>query len=186
MITWSRLKYVRSYILMLTITIKNTFFEENEMILDFNIHCEGSRFLNFHGLVDPLCGTSWHKWNRYKLHRGIELVPWHKERPPSLVYDLCHGTRRGLFWPLLDPMEKVWYCASWTNTTCSNMLVPLGQVVFVPLAQAQPVPICLWHWDKVSPWPILGSFLIKNQRGHVRISEIPYQKSLSNLSKIET
>jgi len=49
------------------------------------------------GLVDTLFGTSWHKWNRYKLHRGIELVPWHKEWPPSWVYDLCHGTRRGLF-----------------------------------------------------------------------------------------
>jgi len=34
-----------------------------------------------HGLVDPLFVTSWHKWNRYKLHRGIELVPWHKEWP---------------------------------------------------------------------------------------------------------
>ena len=143
-----------------------------------------------HGLVDPLCGTSWHKWNRYKLHRGIELVPWHRERPPSWVYDLCHGTRRGLFWPLLDPMEQVWYsqraCASGTNTTCSNMLVPLGQVVLVPPAQAQPVPICLCHRDKVGQWPILGSFLIKNQRGPNRISEIPYQKSLSNWSKIET
>jgi len=52
---------------------------------------------NLHGLVDPLLGTSWHKWNRYKLHRGIELVPSHKEWPPSWVYDLCHGTRRGLF-----------------------------------------------------------------------------------------
>jgi len=37
MITWSRLKYIRSYILMLTITIKNTFLEENEMILNFKI-----------------------------------------------------------------------------------------------------------------------------------------------------
>jgi len=51
----------------------------------------------FHGLVDPLFGTSWHKWNRYKLHRGIELDPWVKEWPPSWVYDLTHGTRRGLF-----------------------------------------------------------------------------------------
>ena len=52
---------------------------------------------NLHGLVDPLFGTSWHKWNRYNLHGGIELVPCHKECPPSWVYDLCHGTRRGLF-----------------------------------------------------------------------------------------
>ena len=33
----------------------------------------------FHVLLDPPFGTSWHKWNRYKLHRGIELVSWHKE-----------------------------------------------------------------------------------------------------------
>ena len=39
------------------------------------------RSKTFHGLVDPLFVTSWHKWNRYKLHRGIELVPWHKEWP---------------------------------------------------------------------------------------------------------
>jgi len=32
------------------------------------------------GLVDPLFDTSWHKWNRYKLHR----VPWYKEWPTSL------------------------------------------------------------------------------------------------------
>jgi len=157
-------------------------------------------YKTFHGLVHPLCGTSWHKWNRYKLHGGIELVPWHKERPPSWVYDLCHGTRRGLLWPLLVPMGQVWYsqpaCPTGTNTTCTNMLVPLKQVVLVPLGQAQPVPICLSHWDrlclsqllvpvgqvwyrhhpsKVSPWPILGSFLIKNQRGPNHISEIPYQ-----------
>jgi len=111
-------------------------------------------FAHLHGLVDPLCGTSWHKWNRYKLHRGIELVPWHKERPPSWVYDLC----RGLFWPLLVPMGQVWYnqpaCPTGTNATCSNILVPLGQVVLVPLGQAQPVPICLSHWDRLclSQW----------------------------------
>jgi len=35
----------------------------------------------FHGLVDPLCGTSWDKWNWDKLHRG---------------YRACPGTRKGL------------------------------------------------------------------------------------------
>ena len=35
----------------------------------------------FHGLVDPLCGTSWDKWNWDKLHRG---------------YRTCPGTRKGL------------------------------------------------------------------------------------------
>jgi len=89
-----------------------------------------------HGLVDPLFGTSWHKWNRYKLHRGIDLVPCHKEWPPSWVYDLCHGTRRGLFWPVLDPMEQVWF---------NQVVVPVGQV--------QPVPICLSHWDRLYLFP---------------------------------
>jgi len=133
----------------------------------------------FHVLLDPPFGTSWHKWNRYKLHRGIELVPWHKEWPPSCVYYLCHATRRGLFRPVLDPREQVWYsqlaCASRTSTTYSNMLVLLGQVVLVPQAQAQLVPICLCHRDQVPE-----SSLIKNQRGPNRISEIPYQNSVKN------
>ena len=34
-----------------------------------------------HGLVVPLCGTSWDKWNWDKLHRG---------------YRACPGTRKGL------------------------------------------------------------------------------------------
>ena len=40
-----------------------------------------SRPLLSHGLVDPLCGTSWDKWNWDKLHRG---------------YRACPGTRKGL------------------------------------------------------------------------------------------
>jgi len=107
---------------------------------------------------------------------GIWLVPWHKER-----FLLTSPRPNGL--------EQVWYsqpaCASGTSTTCSNILVPLGQVVLVPQAQALPVPIYLCHRDQV-PGPILGSSLIKNQRGPNRISEIPYQKSVSNRSKIET
>jgi len=39
---------------------------------------------------------------------GIELVP-DKEKPPAWVYDLSHGTRRGLFSPLLVPVGQVWY-----------------------------------------------------------------------------
>jgi len=52
-------------------------------------------------------------------------------------------------------MAQVWYsqpaCPSptGTNTTCSNMLVPLGQVVLVPQGQEQTVPICLSHWDRL-------------------------------------
>jgi len=53
----------------------------------------------FHGLVDPLCGTSWDKWNWDKLHCGYRACPrpGGKERSPAWVYDLSHGTRRGLF-----------------------------------------------------------------------------------------
>jgi len=29
----------------------------------------------FHGLVDPLCGTSWDKWNWDKLHRVYRACP---------------------------------------------------------------------------------------------------------------
>jgi len=74
----------------------------------------------FHGLVDPLFGSSWQEWHRYKLHRGIELDPWVKEWPPSWVYDLTHGRRRGLFWPLLDPMEQVWYSQLGTGLVQPN------------------------------------------------------------------
>jgi len=57
-----------------------------------------------HGLADPLCGTSWDTWNWDKLHLGYRACPGtrkslsrDKERPPAWVYDLSHGTRRGLF-----------------------------------------------------------------------------------------
>jgi len=30
---------------------------------------------HFHGLVDPLCESSWDKWNRDKLHRGYRACP---------------------------------------------------------------------------------------------------------------
>jgi len=83
----------------------------------------------------------------------------------------------------------------------------LGEAVFAALGQAQFVRICLSHWDrlclsqwlvtvgqakyrhypsKVSPWPSLGWFLIKNQKGLNQISEIPYQTSVWNWSKILT
>ena len=69
----------------------------------------------------------------------------------------------------------------WTCSLLLWFMIPprpcLGQVVLVPQAQEQPVPICLCHRDQV-PWPILGSSLIKDQRGPNRISEIPDQKSV--------
>ena len=86
----------------------------------------------FHVLVDPLCGTSWDKWNWYKLHRG---------------YRACPGTRKGLQRGYMTcPMGQgeVYFDLSQSQ---------LGQAVLVPLGQAQ-VPICLSHWDRLclSQW----------------------------------
>jgi len=78
---------------------KSTFIGKMLSQAEFSdLETEGSLFATiFHGLVDPLFGSSWQEWHRYKLHRGIELDPWVKEWPPSRVYDLTHGRRRGLF-----------------------------------------------------------------------------------------
>jgi len=139
-----------------------------------------------HGVVDPLCGTSWEKWNWYKLHRG---------------YRACPGTRKGLQRGYMTcPMGQGEM--SWDLSQSQ-----LGQTVLVPMGQAQFVPICVSNWDrlclsqwlvplgqaryrhhpsKVSPWPSLGSFLIKNQSSPNWILEIPYQKSVWNWSKTLT
>jgi hypothetical protein len=128
-----------------------------------------------HGLVDPLCGTSWDKWNWDNFHRG---------------YRACPGTRKGLHRGYMTcpiGQEEVSFDLSlsqWDRFGTGSLPVPLGQ--------AQPVPIFLSHWDrlclsqllvavgqvwyrhrpsKVGPWPRLRSFLIKNQRGPNRISE---------------
>ena len=62
-----------------------------------------------------------------------------------------------------------------TGTGCACPVVfPVGQVWY------------RHHPSKVGPWPILRPFLIKNRRGPNQISDISYQKSLSNWSKIET
>ena len=64
----------------------------------------------------------------------------------------------------------------------SNLNKIFGMKLLVPAGQ-------VWYRhnsSKVGPWPSLGSFLINNHRGPNRISEIPYQKSLSKWSKIET
>jgi len=45
---------------------------------------------------------------------------------------------------------------------------------------------CQWLLPVGQVWNRHHSFLIKNQRGPNRIPEIPYQKSVSNWSKIET
>jgi len=49
------------------------------LLIDFCTHQRLVR--KFHGLVDPLCGTSWDKWNWDKLHLG---------------YIACPRTRKGL------------------------------------------------------------------------------------------
>jgi len=79
-------------------------------------------FKENHGLVDPLCGTSWDKWNWDKLHRGYGAFP---------------GTRKGLQRGYMTcPMGqgKVSFDLSQSQ---------LGQAVLVPLGQAQLVPICV-------------------------------------------
>jgi len=107
-----------------TACIKKHFQGQSSFLSQFD-----ERERKVHGLVDPLFVTSWHKWNRYKLHRGKSLCHGTRNGPME-VYDLCHGSRRGFFWPLLDPMEQVWFsqpaCASGTSTTYANLLVPPG------------------------------------------------------------
>ena len=44
--------------------------EEFDRIRRFETSPNGCHQERFHGLVDPLCGTSWEKWNWDKLHRG--------------------------------------------------------------------------------------------------------------------
>jgi len=106
-------------------------------------------------LVDPLCWTSWDKWNWYKFHRG---------------YRSCPGTRKGLQRGYMTcPMGQ-------GEVSFDLSQSQLGQAVLVPLGQP----------SKVSPWPSSRWFLIKNQRGPNRISEILHQKSVWNWSKILT
>jgi len=116
----------------------------------------------FHGLVDPLCGTSWDKWNWDKLHRG---------------YRACPGTRKGL-------QRGYMTCPMGQGEVSFDLSQShLGQAVLVSLGQAQLVPICLSHWDrlclsqwlvpvgqaryrhhpsKVSPWPSLHRALCQD------------------------
>ena len=86
-----------------------------------------------HGLVDPLCGTSWDKWNWYKLHRGYRAWP---------------GTRKGLQCGYMTcPMGQ-------GEVSFDLSQSQLGQAVLVPLGHVQLVPICLSHWDRLflSQW----------------------------------
>jgi len=147
-----------------------------------------------HSLVDPLCGTSWDKWNWGKIHRGYRtcpgtrkglqrgymtrLVPWDKERSLLTFPSPC-GT--GLVqaaclshWDKHNLSQSA--CFHWDRLYLSQLFVPVGQVGHSH------------HPSKVSPWASLawGSFLIKYQRGPNPILEVPYQKLLSNWSKIET
>ena len=77
-------------------------------------------------------------------------------------------------------------CPTGTSATCANLLVPLGQVVLVPVAcpsgtslvQAPPFESRSMTNFRVIPY--------QKPKSPNQISEIPYQKSLSNWSKIET
>jgi len=136
-----------------------------------------------------LCGTKWDKLDSDRFHHGHRACPATRK-------DLQRGY-------MTCPWDKERSLLTFPSPSGTG----LRQAQPVPLTQAQPVPICLSHWDrlclsqwlvpvgqvwyrhhpsKAGPWPSLGSFLIKNQRGPNRIPEIPYQKSVSNWSKIET
>ena len=69
-------------------------------------------------------------------------------------------------------------CPTGTSTACPNLLVPLGQVVLVPVASPSGTGLV--------QAPLISCQKLKNQGGPNRIREIPYQKSVSNWSKIET
>ena len=95
---------------------------------EINSHCTHAIRRLFYGLVVPLCGTSWDKvdWDRF--HRG---------------HRACPATRTGL--------QRVYM-------TCPQVSFDLSQSqwdrfgtgsVLVPLGQAQPVPMCLSHWDRL-------------------------------------
>jgi len=82
----------------------------------------------FHGLVDPLCGTSWDNWNWNKLHRG---------------YRVCPGTMKGL-------QRGYMTCPMGQGEVSFDLFQSqLGQAVLVPLGQARHVPICLSHCDRL-------------------------------------
>jgi len=86
-----------------------------------------------HGLVDPLCGTSWDEWNWDKLHRGYRACPG--TRKGLQRGDMtCPMARRGLFWPFPVPIGTSCACPTGTSCACTYLPVPLGQVVVVPVA----------------------------------------------------
>ena len=125
-----------------------------------------------HGLVVPLRATSWDKLDWDRFHRGHRACP-------ATRTGLQRGYMTGLFWPFPVRVGQVWdkhnlshwdkhslsqsACPTGTGTGCVQWLVPVGQVWYTQ------------HPSKAGPWPSLGSFLIKNQRGPSRIPEIPYQ-----------
>ena len=119
---------------------------------------------------------------------GIEPVPGTRTassvgQPLVWVYNLSMGQGTGLFWPFPVPVGQVWYrqhaCTMRLYQTC-----PTGTG-----------RVNLPHWDRHFACPTLpksaldkvwGLSLSKTQRGPNRITEIPYQKSVSNWSKTET
>ena len=102
---------------------------------------------NFHGLVDPLFVTSWQKWNRYKLHCGIELVPWHKEWPDGGIWLVPWHKERfiltsprpngtGLVQPTWNRFESRVFIENWkwVSKGCGSYLIHPGKpLAFPPL-----------------------------------------------------
>jgi len=119
---------------------------------------------SFHGLVVPLCGTGWDRLDWDRFHRGYRACPATGTGLQGGMWPV-HGTGTGLFWPFPVPVGQVWYkqrtCPTETSTTCSNLPVPLGQVVRVPVGHVW----YSYHPSKVGTWSSLGSFLIKKPKG---------------------
>jgi len=90
----------------------------------------------FHGLVVPLCGTSWDKLDWDRFHHG---------------HRACPATRTGL---QCGYMTCLWDKDRSLLSFPSPSRTGLGQAQPVPLGQAQSVPICLSHWDRLclSQW----------------------------------
>jgi len=115
----------------------------------------------FHGLADPLCGTSWDKWNWDKLHRGyracpgqgkassvgIWLVPWDKERS---LFTFTSPSRTGLV--------QIACLSHWDKHNLSQSACPTGTDCACPS--------CLSQWDRFSTGTTLPKSVLDLVSGH--------------------
>jgi len=128
---------------------RESLLDGNHLIINFSYNKLFYLIIHF---LDPLCGTSWDKWNWDKLHCG---------------YRACPGTRKG---------QGVVYFDLSQSQLGQVVLVPLGQAQFVPICLSHWDRLCLSQWlvpvaqerdrhhpSKVSPWPSLGWFLSKTK-----------------------